>query len=295
MLSQSPSTKHRYPGVSWWIVLATIFLTEHAVMGILPWLLPDPHSRFFEATVDSLILTGVLAPIVRWTVVRPLREVIRLRTRFLTDLFARVEADRRHTAHDLHDGVGQSLSLLVSGLKTVHSTIADPELAARCQRLLELAQTALKDVRRLSLGLRPSILDDLGLGPALDRLTADVREHHPINLALNTEGLTGERLPGVVETAVFRIVQEALANVVKHSGARNVAVVVARHNGTVTLSVTDDGRGFRSEDRDSSNGCLGLTGMRERAVLLDGRFLVDSAPGRGTRIWAEIPIEGVKR
>lgn len=276
----------------WWIVLATVFVTEHVVMGVLPWLLPAPSSRFVEATVDSIILTAVLAPVVWWTVVRPLREVIRLRTRFLTDLFTRVEADRRRTAHDLHDGVGQSLSLLVSGLRTAGAATTDPEASRRVQHLLELAQTALRDVRRLSLGLRPSVLDDLGLAPALERLVADVREHHPIGLTLDTAGLTDARLPGEVETAVFRIVQEAVANVIKHSGARTAAIGVARDHETVTIAVTDDGRGFRPGEQDGAAGHLGLTGLRERAVLLGGRFSIDSVPGGGTRIRAEIPIGG---
>jgi signal transduction histidine kinase len=291
MASRRPAERCPYPSAIWWVVLATVFLTEHAVMGVLPRLLPGPHSRFVEATVDALILTAVLAPVVWWTVVRPLREVIRLRARFLTDLFARVEADRRHTAHDLHDGVGQSLSLLVSGLKTAQAAAADPDLARRCQHLLELAQTALKDVRRLALGLRPSVLDDLGLAPALERLVADAREHHPIALTLDAGGLAGARLPGEVETAVFRIVQEAVANVVKHAGAATASVVVARRNSTISVSVADDGCGFRPGGVDAA-GHLGLTGMRERAVLLGGRLAIDSAPGRGTRITADIPIGG---
>ena len=281
-----------YPSAVWWVVLATVFLTEHAVMGILPWLLPEPHNRFAEATIDSLILTAVLAPVVWWTVVRPLRDAIRLRARFLTDLFARVEADRRHTAHDLHDGVGQSLSLLVSGLRTAHAAAPDPEAARRCEHLLGLAQTALKDVRRLSLGLRPSILDDLGLAPALERLVADVRESHPIDLSLDLAGLPAGRLPGEVETAVYRIAQEALANVVKHSGAKTAAVVVRRGAREVTVEVTDDGRGFRPAGPGGAAGHLGLTGMRERAVLLGGRFAVEAAPGRGTRVTATIPVGG---
>lgn len=280
-----------YPSGVWWVVLAAVFLTEHAVMGVLPWLLPEPHSRFAEATADALLVTAVLAPVVWWAVVRPLREVIRLRTRFLSDLFARVEADRRHTAHDLHDGVGQSLSLLVSGLRTAHAATSDPDVARRCEHLLGLAQAALKDVRRLSLGLRPSGLDDLGLAPALERLVADVREHHPIDLTLETD-LGGERLPGEVETAVFRIVQEALSNVVKHSGAKIASVVVRRRDGLVTAAVTDNGRGFRPNGKGTTTGHLGLTGMRERATLLGGRFSVDSAPGRGTRVWAATPVGG---
>lgn len=281
-----------YPSAVWWVVLATVFLTEHVVMGTLPWVLPDPHSRFAEATVDSLVLTAVLAPVVWWAVVRPLREVIRLRSRFLTDLFARTEADRRRTAHDLHDGVGQSLSLLVSGLRTAHAAAADPDLARRCEQLLGLAQTALQDVRRLSLGLRLSVLDDLGLGPALERLVADVRAHNPVHLTLDATGLAGERLPGEVETAVFRIVQEAVANVIKHSGAEAAAVAVRRRGGAVTVEVSDDGRGFRPTGRDATAGHLGLTGMRERAILLGGTFSIDSAPGRGTRVRASIPVGG---
>jgi len=291
MAGQRAADRCPYPAAVWWVVLATAFLTEHAVMGVLPWLLPDPHGRFAEATVDALILTAVLAPVVWWLVVRPLREVIRLRARFLTDLFARVEADRRHTAHDLHDGVGQSLSVLVSGLKTAHALIADPDLARRCEHLLGVAQAALKDVRRLSLGLRPSVLDDLGLAPALERLVADVREHHPVELALDAAGLAGVRLPGEVETALFRIVQEAVANVVKHSGARRASVAVRRRDGVVSVAVADDGRGFRPGAAGAA-GHLGLTGMWERVVLLGGRFSLDAAPGRGTRVWAAVPVRG---
>lgn len=291
MAGQRTLRESPHPWVVWWAVLATVFLVEHAVMGLLPWLLPEPHSRFVEATVDSLILTAVLAPVVWWIAVRPLRSVIRLRTQFLTDLFVRIEADRRHTAHELHDGVGQSLSLLISGLRTAHAGMTDPALGARCQHLLELAQTALKDIRRLSLGLRPSLLDDLGLAPALERLVAEIREHHPIDLALETDGLTGDRLPSAVETAVFRIAQEAVANVVKHSGAKSASVVVARRGGAVSIAVTDDGSGFLV-GKDATAGHLGLTGMSERAVLLGGQFYLDSAPGRGTRIRADIPIKG---
>jgi signal transduction histidine kinase len=281
-----------YPSAVWWVVLGTVFLTEHAVMGVLPWLLPGPHGRFLEATVDSLVLTAVLAPLAWWAAVRPLRELIRLRSRFLTDLFARIEADRRHTAHDLHDGVGQSLSLLVSGLKTAHAATADPAVAVRCEHLLGLARAALEDVRRLSLGLRPSVLDDLGLAPALERLVADVREHHPIDVTLDVTALTGGRLPEGVETAVFRIVQEAVANVVKHSGAKAASVAIRRRDGVVTAEVADDGRGFRPAEKGAAAGHLGLTGMRERAILLGGRFTIDAAPCGGTRIRAEIPVEG---
>lgn len=137
-----PSRAIRYgphPARVWAIILITAFLIEYAVMGILPLILPDPHSKFTEATLDSFLLTIVLAPVVWWIVVRPLRELVQLRTRFVTDLFARIETDRRRTALDLHDGVGQSLSLLVSGLRTAHTaprTRHLPSDADTCSNLL---------------------------------------------------------------------------------------------------------------------------------------------------------------
>jgi signal transduction histidine kinase len=218
--------------------------------------------------------------------------LVRLRARFATDLLARTEADRRRTAHDLHDGVGQSLSLLVSGLKTAHAAAAaDPALADRCGRLLDLARTALRDVRRVSHGLRPSALDDLGLVPALERLAADTRDHHPLDLTLDAAGLGGGRLAPEVETALFRIAQESLANVVRHAGARAARVALRREGDAVVLEVADDGRGFRPGAA-GPGGHLGVAGMRERAALVGGRCEVEAAPGRGTRVRAVVPAGG---
>jgi signal transduction histidine kinase len=268
-----------------------MFVTEYAVMLALPWLLPPQHSRLLESAVDAMLLIAVLAPVIWWTVVRPLREVIRLRNRFLADLFARIEADRRHTAQELHDGTGQSLALLITGLRSVREAPADPEATARCEHLLKLAGEALTDVKRLALGLRPSLLDDLGLAPALERLVADLREQHPLELSLDTDDVTGIRLPEAVETAVFRIAQEALANVVAHAGATSASVTVRRRAGAVTVEVVDDGSGIAPAGW-RKGGHLGLIGMRERATLLGGEFAALSAPARGTRVTATIPAGG---
>lgn len=288
----SPWTK-LYPATAWLFVLAIILLTEYLVMLVLPWLLPGNSSRFLEAAVDAVTLTAVLSPVIWWTVLRPLQEVNRLRTRFLTDLFTRIEADRRRTAHELHDGVGQSLSLLVSGLRSAHKAVTDPEIADRCERLLLLAQESLHDVKRLARGLRPSVLDDLGLAPALERLVTDIQEHHPVAVTLDATEVANVRLGEAVETAVFRIVQEALANVVEHAEARRSSVVVGCRNGHVIIDVTDDGHGIAPAVRKAgAPGHLGLTGMKERVTLLGGRFALQSAPERGTRVTALIPVGG---
>jgi signal transduction histidine kinase len=275
------------------VVLTTIFATEYAVMLALPWLLPHEPPRLLEAAVDAVTLIAVLAPVIWWTVVRPLQEVILLRTRFLTDLFSRIETDRRGTAHELHDGVGQSLSLLVAGLRSAQESAVDPEAAARREHLLKLAREALREVKRLALGLRPSLLDDLGLAPALQRLADDVREHYPVELTLDTSEVAGVRFPEPVETAVFRIVQEALANVVTHSGAGAASVAVRRRGGELRITVTDDGCGFDpSDDKVERVGHLGLIGMKERAKMLGGEFAIHSARGQGTRLTATISVGG---
>lgn len=281
-----------FPGTVSLLVLATIFVTEYLIMLALPWFLPPKCPVFLEAVVDSMALITVLSPLVWWTVLRPQREVIQLRNRFLLDLFAHIEADKRRTAHELHDGVGQPLSLLISGLRSAGAVPADSALADRDARLLDLAQTALQDVKRLSRGLRPSLLDDFGLAPAIERLVAQVRDHHAIDLTLELTQVTDQRFPESVETAVFRIVQESLANVVKHAGAQTASVVVIARDGLLTVEVTDDGCGARVPDLQATgSGHLGLIGMRERVGLLGGHFAIVSQPGQGTQISATIPIK----
>lgn len=278
------------PAAAWLFVLAAIFATEYAVMLLLP-LMTDRSSQVVEAAVDAVTLVVVISPIIWWTVVRPLREVIRLRTRFLTELFARIEADRRQTAYELHDGIGQSLSILVSGLRSAQAATREPEKVERYQQLIDLAKTALQDVKRLALGLRPSLLDDLGLVPAVERLVADIRANHPARFTLDIGDLDHNRLGDAVETAVFRIVQEALTNVVRHARASTASVVIRRHDNQVDINVQDDGCGIADHQAQAS-GNLGLLGMRERATLLGGTFAVQSSPGQGTRVTATIPLIG---
>jgi signal transduction histidine kinase len=184
---------------------------------------------------------------------------------------------------------------LISGLRSARSCRAVEDCASRVNGFQRLAENALTEVRRLALGLRPSLLDDFGLAPALERLVEDMRAHHPINYSLDVVGVIGLRLPEQVATAVFRIVQEALTNVVKHSQARQVAVTVRQANGNVLVCVSDDGCGIEpARLRALPAGHLGLRGMGERAALLGGEFSLDSDPGRGTRVTVTIPAKGAQ-
>jgi len=294
MSDQSPPRSWRYPSAVWVIVLASIFVTEYTVMISLPKLMPRGHSLFLEAAVDSVTLTLVLAPIMWVTVVRQLQTIIRIRNHFLTNYLEHVESNKKRIAHELHDGVGQTLSLLVSGLRSAHATLTDPVASRRYDALVHLAQTALQDVKRLAVGLRPSLLDDLGLAAALERLVDDVREQHPLELALDVTDIATVRLPEAVETSVFRIVQESLANVVAHAHARSACVAVHLRAGELVVKVADDGRGYDAaqQQRARALGRLGLLGLYERTALLGGHIDIRSEPGKGTRITIAVPIGG---
>jgi signal transduction histidine kinase len=153
--------------------------------------------------------------------------------------------------------------------------------------LREQVVETLQDVRRLAVELRPKALDDFGLVPALERLVETFSEQTGIPVELETV-LGGTRLPAPVETALYRIVQEAFTNVIKHSRASRVSVLITRKRDSVAAVIEDDGVGFSPElVRD---GGLGLVGMRERIALLDGRLTVESEPERGTSLVAEVPV-----
>lgn len=280
------------PSRVWILVMTVISITEAAVMFVLPSLLPPAPSLMLGAIVDSVLLTIMIAPLLWWFIERPLRTVNTMRDEFLAEYFARNEAEQRHIAIDLHDGVGQWLTLLISGLKSAESSNLDAECMQRISDLQEIATQALKDVKRLALGLRPSLLDDLGLGPALERIVVELSQHQSISLTLDTSGLGDQRLPDAIETAIFRIAQESLTNIVKHSQAERASITVRYSGGAVELEVKDDGRGIPEQFLRGSNGPhLGLTSMRERATLLGGRMEVVSDPGQGTSIFVRIPTE----
>jgi signal transduction histidine kinase len=196
------------------------------------------------------------------------------------------ELERRRLARELHDETGQALTSILLGLKSLEERMDDPDSRAATEELRELVVSTLQDVRRLAVELRPSALDDFGLVAALERLTASFAEQTGISVDFQT-ALADERLPEEVETALYRIVQESLTNVIKHARARRVSILLARKDGAVKAVVEDDGQGFYPAE---PTGGSGLVGMRERLALLGGRLEVESAPDRGTTVAAEVPV-----
>ena len=197
------------------------------------------------------------------------------------------ELERRRLARELHDETGQALTSILLGLKGIRGARTDEDAAQAEADLRELVVQALQDVRGLAVELRPSALDDFGLLPALERLAETFEERSGIRTRIEAR-IADERLPPDVETVLYRLVQEALTNVVKHAGATSVSIVLTRRDGGVSAIVEDDGRGFAPDKvRDDA---LGLVGMRERLALLDGTFVIESTPGSGTALVAFLPL-----
>ena len=197
------------------------------------------------------------------------------------------ELERQRLARELHDETGQALTSILLGLKNLEEAKSDDDVRRSVLELRELVVSTLHDVRRLAVELRPKALDDFGLVPALERLAETFAEQ--TNIDVHVEAALGDsRLPGEAETALYRIVQEALTNVVKHANARTVSVVLTRKGEAVVIVIEDDGRGFDSR-ADHAEG-LGLLGMRERIALVGGRLSVESAPDRGTTVAVEVPL-----
>jgi signal transduction histidine kinase len=197
------------------------------------------------------------------------------------------ELERQRLARELHDETGQALTSILLGLKTVEEARAPDEMRRAARALRELVVATLQDVRRLAVELRPKALDDFGLVAALERLGNSFSEATGIRVQLEAS-LGDERLPSEVETTLYRIVQEALTNIVKHARARNVSILLVRRDGSVTAVVEDDGEGFETEAVGSDG--LGLLGMRERVALIDGRLTVESRPGAGATLAVEVPL-----
>ena len=204
----------------------------------------------------------------------------------LRRVVAAQELERKRLARELHDETGQALTSILLGLHALEEAPTLDEIRSSAAALREITVQTLQDVRRLAVELRPSALDDFGLVPALERLAEGF--HEQTGLTVQIEARVDERLPADVETALYRIVQEALTNVIKHARARNVSILLTRKGSTVAAVIEDDGRGFSPERM--SNERLGLLGMRERLALLDGTLKVESSPGAGTTIVAEAPV-----
>lgn len=221
------------------------------------------------------------------------------RLELLRQLVTAQEQERHRIARELHDQMGQHLTALILGLKSLKDATVDSSPAhARLQQLQQLADLVGKEVHHLALELRPTALDDLGLHTTLLHYVEAWSERSGVEVDVHSTGLETERLPSPIETALYRIVQEGLTNVLKHAQARYVSLILQRSSKQVLAILEDDGCGFDPEAVSNSSGAtgrLGLLGMRERVALVGGTLTVESTPGCGTTVFVRIPLAAKER
>lgn len=199
------------------------------------------------------------------------------------------EEQNARIAREVHDELGGTLTMLKLGLATAVDDLAPAmPLHGRLEQLLGQVDAALKTVKRISAGLRPAMLDALGLIATVKWYAADFSRM----TGIGTEVLAPDtvRLSRLIETAVFRIIQEALTNVAKHARASRVAIVMGQHNGSLAVEVCDDGVGLADSDR-NKNDSFGLIGMLERAQYLNGSLSIVGRPGEGTCLILRVPLD----
>jgi len=276
-------------------VLALVFVVEATVMLSLPLFMPADSTPQLEALVDALGLTLILAPLLWWLVIRPLQRLAALRASLVSQLLSAQETERRRMAHDLHDGLGQSLTTLTVGLRTLEEATSLDTVKTYAQELRRIGGDAHEEIRRLARGLRPAVLDDLGLPAALERYTADFRTAHGVETSFACNCPKESRLPAEVETALYRICQEATMNAVRHGRAKRIDIALVCNASTAELRIVDDGRGFDPSEvlnRPAEQGPFGLLSMRERAEQLGGEATITSTVGSGTQVSIVVPLGG---
>jgi signal transduction histidine kinase len=216
------------------------------------------------------------------------REREGLRRQLMEKVIATQEDERRRIARELHDSTSQNLTSLIVGLRVMETNCAQCASISKATDLRDVASKTLDEVHDLSMRLRPRVLDDLGLSAALERLVSEWQARYkiPVDVAIQL----GERLSGDIETAIYRIIQEALTNIARHAQAKSASILVERYGDMVRAIVEDDGIGFDARANHGERH-LGLLGMRERAELLNGTVTIESSLEHGTSVFIEIPLQ----
>lgn len=248
----------------------------------------DPLSAgLLKRQPEAPRVVGVAEDITRWKNDDELqnRQTEQLQALSLKLIEAR-ESERKYIASELHDEIGQLATVLKLGVDVLEPGRPVPE--ERIVRLRTLADELIQQIRNLSLGLRPSMLDDFGLQPAVQWLCDRLLAQTGTRIMLRYSGLSC-RFPPDVEITAYRAVQEALTNVVRHADVDAASVEIVSENGSIVIEVSDDGCGFNVGDCSVAGACAGLLGMRERVQSLGGHLTVTSRPGAGTAIRVVIP------
>jgi signal transduction histidine kinase len=287
-------------------MVLSIFLVEAVVMIFIVRLrLPTK----VEALVDPILLVIILSPVIYYFLFRPLlrnindrrrmeeslKETEKHLRRLSAQLLSTQEEERRRISRELHDELGQALTLMKLQLRQVESRLRSDQTELRddCEHILNYIDWVIEDVRRLSRDICPAMLEGPGLTAAIQWLVVNLIRNHGMNAVFDPGNGDLDRLfSRDAGTHIYRIVQEALTNIGKHAQARNASVIVSTSNGMVSFLVMDDGKGIDVKHENSKayiERGMGLSTMKERVLILGGRFDIWSEERKGTRITFTVP------
>lgn len=249
---------------------------------------PEPNDRQRQLLLAIGDQVGVALENAR--LLAELREKEIVRGQLLEQVIGAQEDERKRIARELHDETGQALTSVAVMLKSLDSARLSDDVRARVADIQAVAASAVRAVHNLAFELRPSVLDDAGLAPAIEHYAREFAERHRLAVDVQVIGIHG-RLPAPIETALYRITQEALTNIARHAQATNASLLLERRNGSVLLLVEDDGRGFaRQPHMSGAREHLGIHGMEERATLVGGKLTIETEEGAGTSVYVEVPV-----
>jgi signal transduction histidine kinase len=248
-------------------------------------LMPDPTPAALARTLreGGRFLVEALAPYDQTD-----HRHSRILRRLNDSLNRRLEDEARRVARTLHDEAGQLLASVHLSLQEL-TREASPQTKQRVAAIRKMLDRIESDLRNLCHDIRPTVLDTLGLEPAVDLLSGNLAAR--TKLGVEVRGSTGGRLPPEIETGLYRVIQEALSNAARHAQANRVVVRFDREPGGIACSIKDDGVGFEGESRVESENGLGIVGMRERVESLGGALEIRSRPAHGTEVRAFVPVE----
>lgn len=243
-------------------------------------------ARFVEANVQSNARQEKL--------VRALQEKEELRSIFLNKIITIQEEERKRISRELHDETSQSLTSIIVGLRMLAEQVQNSEDKEKILNMRDLAVTTLEAVHHIAVELRPVLLDDLGLVAAAKKYIENYAKQYKISMHIDFSNLSRERFSPEIEITLYRILQEALTNIVKHAQATEVWVSLNKRQDKLILMIHDNGIGFNTEMVKSthSHTCLGIYGMGERVALVEGTFNIKSTIGQGTKLFVEISLRG---
>ena len=305
--------------MTWQVILTTIIISILGILGAfyLTRILMLPIRRLVDASNSVALgdLTQKVTPISqdeigllsssfngmtasleqydleRDTLLKELQATEITRKQVLEKVISVQEDERKRISRELHDETSQSLTSVMVGLRLLEShSVHEDNKRSLCE-MREVVASTLDEIRNMARQLRPSVLDDLGLFPAIQRYIADYPRRFGLDVDLHVRGLIDQRLNPQIEIAAYRIIQEALTNIARHAIAENACVIMEHRQNQLLIVIEDDGIGFNTQEFENKESGLGIFGMKERAALAGGSLVIETKPGTGTSLYLKIPLE----